>query len=116
MGLLLEAQRRRDTELSDIEQKRRHPRFNCLVAVDFDLGRGSYRHLIRNLSQSGAFIETAAEIALGAEIDLMLFSMKRRQHCNVRGRIVRRDEGGFGVQFIALNDEQTAFLRAETSP
>lgn len=116
MGLLLEAQRRRDTARSDAEQMRRAPRFNCLVAVDFDLASGSYRHLIRNLSEGGAFIESDSELTLGETVELLLFSIRRHQHCTVRGRIVRRQEAGYGVQFVDLDEAQRAFLRAETAP
>ena len=113
MGLLLESQRRRDTALSDILQKRSKPRFNCLVAVDFNLAKGSYRHLIRNLSEGGAFIESGVDIAVGEVIDLMVFSMKRHQHSTLRGRVVRRERLGFAVQFMNLDAEQLAFLREE---
>lgn len=113
MGLLLESQRRRDTALSDILQKRTQPRFNCLVAVDFNLAKGSYRHLIRNLSEGGAFIDSGVDIALGETIELMVFSMRRHQHCTVRGRVVRREPHGFAVQFVDPDDEQRAFLREE---
>ena len=78
--------------------------------MDFNLAKGSYRHLIRNLSEGGAFIDSGVDIALGETIELMVFSMRRHQHCTVRGRVVRREPHGFAVHFVDPDAAQPAFL------
>jgi CheY-like chemotaxis protein/Tfp pilus assembly protein PilZ len=111
MTLLMEAQRRKDEESMAKLQQRRHTRFRCLVAVDFDLRNAVYRHLIRDLSEGGAYIESDAPVTVGDEIELKLRALRPPRHCALRGRVVRREPGGFGIQFLDANEDKRAFLR-----
>ena len=111
MAALMESQRRKDEQLMGAIQQRRHSRFNCLVAVDFDWEHGSYRHLIRDMSEGGAFIESDAQVGIGEEIELVLYALTLQRHCSLRGRVIRREESGFAVEFRDLDDEKRQFIQ-----
>ena len=110
MSMLMESQRRKDNELMEKVQSRRHARFRCLVAVDFDSAFGKLQHLIRDLSEGGAYIETGAKLELGSEFELNLYSMRKKQECRLRAQVVRRGSNGFGVRFLNLNEYQRTFI------
>lgn len=112
MSMLMESQRRKDEERMAMLQKRRHARFRCLMGVDFDLENAAYHHLVRDLSEGGAFIESTAPVEVGEEIELTLRAFSPPQRCVLRCRIARREGRGFGVQFVNLDDAQRAFLHS----
>ena len=71
---------------------------------------------IRDLSTTGAFLETKARLEVGAEFDLSLIFGTAVVH--VVARVVRIQEpswqhvGGAGVQFIRLSKGTEAFLES----
>ena len=110
ISALMESQRRKDTDIMTVQQMRRHTRFKCLVVVDFDLENVSYRFLIRDMSEGGAFIETKMKVTMGEEMVMELFSIRHKTHASIRCKIVRIVGDGFGVQFLDMDDEKRAFL------
>ncbi len=103
MNLLLASHKAQDEKNSEKSDQRQHPRFDCHVKVDFDIDDWSYEGVIKNISIGGLFIETRHPVTLGNEIMLELISLDKNRHCNVKGRVVRRDAKGVGIQFNELS-------------
>lgn len=112
MTLLMDAQKKKDELTMTIDQKRKHIRFSCLVAVDYNLGQLRYRQLIRNLSLGGAYIESEAAVEVGQQLELILSSLQGDQIITLQAHVVRLNETGFGIQFDELTKEQQAFFDA----
>jgi PilZ domain len=60
--------------------------------------------VLKDLSESGCFFATAAQINLGWNLSIS-FLLKPRDLCQAEGRVVRvQSQQGFGVQFDKVND------------
>jgi len=58
-----------------------------------------YNGKIRDISRSGAFIETDSIFPIGIKIVLRLSGKIARKSVTLKGWIVRKDEAGFGIKF-----------------
>lgn len=98
--------------LSDLEShekgkgafRRKHPRKDYRVQVDYTVEGKLYTGLSVDLSADGIFIETSRTLLprfkQGDEIVLTFRHPEKKEHVKVTGRIARVDEsGGIGVQF-----------------
>ncbi|RKZ27311.1 hypothetical protein DRQ26_03260 [bacterium] len=111
INILIESQRIRDEEKSESKNKRKHARFNCLVAVDYDIKDWSYQNFMRNLSLGGAFIETKNSIPVGQRILMSFSAANESVRCNIAGKVVRRTSDGFGVKFEQLSSQQSNVIK-----
>jgi CheY-like chemotaxis protein len=111
MNILMESQRRKDESENQERDLRRFPRFNCMVAVDYDINDWSCQNFVRNISLGGAYIETQDPITVGETIQLNFSSANLRNHLSVSGKVVRRDANGFGVQFETLDLQQIEMVK-----
>lgn len=105
MGLLMESGRLLDEKKSRQTNKRQHDRYDCLVAVDYDISDWTYQCFLRDISLGGAYIETEQAIAVGQKIILTL-SVPEMRNCAINGQVVRRDKKGIGIRFDALSLQQ----------
>lgn len=105
MGLLLESGQKIDENKSHGINQRRHTRFNCLVAVDYDVNEWTYQCFLRDISLGGAYVETNQRIGIGQEIALSL-SAPGQPQCVFKGEVVRRDKFGIGIRFGELGPTQ----------
>jgi hypothetical protein len=68
----------------------------------------------RNLSKSGIFVESNANLKIGDEVQLFVGSMRSAAALRAVARIVHIDKGGFGARFVDEDEESrdcvTAFL------
>jgi Tfp pilus assembly protein PilZ len=98
--------------LSQIEDKplkwkRKSPRKNCFISVDYDTLDYSGNKKIHNLSTSGAYIEAGESFSLGQDIILWLsVPDKDIPFIKIPAKVVRRDRSGIGVEFEELTDDQ----------
>ena len=99
MALLFESGRLADEKQSGRQNLRQHDRFDCLVAVDYDISDWTYQCFMRDISLGGAYIETEQPIKVGQEIILTLTSPEFEHRCAIVGQVVRRDKKGIGVEF-----------------
>ena len=112
MNLLLESHKTQDEKRVKKDEQRQHPRFECLVDVDFDISEWSYDGVVKNISFGGVYIETHHPVTIDSEINLTLTSMDDERHCNIRGTVVRRDAKGIGVQFHELSLYQQKVVKS----
>ena len=60
----------------------------------------------RNLSRSGIFVESSAELKIGDEVQLFVGSMRSAAALRAVARVVHVEPGvGFGARFIDEDDE-----------
>jgi len=106
MALLLESGRLVDEKQCSLPNSRQHDRYECLVAVDYDIKDWTYQCFLRDISLGGAYIETEQAIKTGQKIMLTLSSPEFKHGCAIEGEVVRRDEKGIGVRFKEIDLRQ----------
>jgi CheY-like chemotaxis protein len=112
MNLLLEAGRLDDEQNSQLPEKRRHERFNCLVAVDYDISNWNYQSFLRDISLGGAYLESEQPAFLGSRMTLSLAAPGAMRCCKVQGKVIRCDPRGIGVSFANLSLKQKEVIQA----
>jgi Tfp pilus assembly protein PilZ len=80
-------------------ERRDDSRVPCLIAVDYSDRKRVYHDFIQDLSKGGVFIETREPLQLGEAIGLTFSMPTSENHFKVSGKIVRKADGGIGVQF-----------------
>ena len=109
MALLIESGRIVDESKSNQKNLRSHDRFDCLVAVDYDISDFTYHCFLKDISLGGAYVETEQNIAINQKIVLTI-SAPNMPHSSIEGEVVRRDEHGIGIQFDSLNSQQEQII------
>jgi hypothetical protein len=80
-------------------ESRRHPRSLCTEGTHFLARQRLYAGTIKNVSQSGTYIETDGFFTVGQEITVAGTFCKGERETKQKGAIVRRDARGIGVKF-----------------
>jgi len=111
MALLLESGRIVDEKQSSHPNFRKHDRYECLVAIDYDLSDWTYQCFLRDICLGGAYIETEQTIKIGQKIILTLSSPEFERGCEIGGQVVRRDKKGIGIQFDEISLRQRKVIQ-----
>lgn len=108
VGMLLDfSERLVQTALEELEQllsrfgRRRHPRFKCILEVEYVVEGRRCRGKICDLSKGGAFLQGENSTRTGQEISLTPLDSWDERGAAVVGRVVRTTPQGVGVQFNA---------------
>ncbi|MBN1847631.1 MAG: PilZ domain-containing protein [Deltaproteobacteria bacterium] len=104
--LLLELERRAS------RNRRYHPRKPYFMIVDYATPDRNYGDFIKNISESGVFIQTRIPFAVGQNISLTFPLPDRSKHIKVRGKIIRTNEEGIGVEFLMTEESRQDMIRA----
>jgi hypothetical protein len=96
--------------IEDLEKKhkpkpadhRKHERKPSKIIVDFSIDNFPFTNLIKNISASGAFIETALPFSTEKELSMTFILPGHEDSVQITGKIVRTDPKGIGVQFDEL--------------
>ncbi len=112
MSLIMESGRLIDEEFRQRPDQRRHERFDCHVAVDYDLSEWTYRCCLMDISQGGAYILTEQPIEAGQKIIISLASIDEKHSDSFNGVVIRRDAKGIGVRFDDLSLRQKEMIEA----
>lgn len=103
-------------EEKELEKKRRSPRINYFMEVDYVVGDRAFNGYINNISVDGVFIETSETFQKNSVITLTFALPNSQGHIRVAGKIVRTTPEGIGIAFDmdiqTLLEERTH----ETSP
>jgi hypothetical protein len=83
-----------------LANNRRHRRLRYAADIIFGTQHGSFRGLLRDLSRSGAFIETDGAVPVGAKVLATIPFRKKIGWVSVAGRVVRNNDGGIGLKFL----------------
>lgn len=112
MGLIMESVHLMDDNNGDRHNQRRNDRYDCQVALDFDVRDWTYHCLLRDISHGGAYVETEQKIDLGQKILLTLASPNGNGHCVVNGTVARRDDKGLAIAFEETSLHQKGIIEA----
>lgn len=102
--------------LDDLEEvslgRRAHPRKDCLMTTDYAHGDRVYRSFVKDISESGAFIQTKVQFEVGEEL-IQSFSLSEKQiPFKFTGEVVRSDKSGIGIRFKNLSNYQKDIIKA----
>lgn len=82
------------------KELRRNPRKSFLKPAYFKSENKYYKGTTRNISRSGAFIESDARFSKGEELKLVVHGMNK--YALLKGEIVHYNLTGFGVKFKSV--------------
>ncbi len=85
---------------------RHSPREPYTELLNFESKNGSHYGHARDVSSTGVFIETPAAFELGEAVDLVLTFISAPNPLKLAGHVVRKVEGGIGIQFDAVSQSQ----------
>ena len=88
-----------NTEETDIENKREHPRKTCLESTLYATKKGVYEGVIKDIGAKGVFVATNEPIAVGEIITVAVPSSRNEKGIKLEGEIVWKDQYGIGVHF-----------------
>ena len=115
MNILMESQRRIDEKQMDVKglsmSQRKAPRSPCLVAVEYDPRGMTCRNNLRNISLTGAYVESADPVSVGQEVQITLNVPHLKQACDLTGVVVRTDDMGMGIKFKMLTPVQQNIVK-----
>ena len=78
-------------------EKRKDPREECLVAVNFSFDDKAHTEFIRNISQSGMFIDSNMQIPKGRAL-ILSYDLPERGATKCIGQVVWSDSMGMGIR------------------
>ena len=82
------------------QQTRRHTRTQCSEDTYFAANRQLFEGRIKNLSAGGTYIQSKTQFLVGQDIVVAGPFGEDRSEIKRRGKIVRLDARGFGVEFL----------------
>ena len=92
--------------------KRENPRKPCIMVTDYLVKERAYRNFVKNISESGAYVQAIGQFEIGDEI-IQSFSLSDKQiPFKFTGEIVRTGNDGAGVRFKNLTQYQRDILRS----
>ncbi len=83
-----------------IKEKRRFPRVNRLIEVDFSVAGRFYRGFIESISAGGTFIETPEIFNIDELITISYPAPTQAGNIKRKGKIIRQTEQGIGIIFL----------------
>ena len=82
----------------EYEEKRRHPRIPCFVAVEYVAQGRAYTEFIRDTSRGGMFIETCWPFIIGEKLSLTYSPPDKKRSIKISGEVIRTNLKGIGVK------------------
>jgi hypothetical protein len=82
-----------------VNEKRRAPRLNRLVEVDFSVTGRFFRGFINNFSETGVYVDTPEKFTVGQEITIACPDIDTGGYTKRTGLIVRLTQTGIAVHF-----------------
>ena len=84
--------------LLQYNEKRRHPRIPCFVAVEYVAQGRAYTEFIRDTSRGGMFIETCWPFIIGEKLSLTYSPPDKKRPIKISGEVIRTNPKGIGVK------------------
>lgn len=101
-----------DEQLNKNEERRKHPRKPCFVAVEGATWDSALDGFIKNISAGGVFFETPKAFAVGEEITLTFLYPGHEKPVKIVGEIVWNAPQGLGVKFKTADERFEAAIKA----
>lgn len=94
------------------KKKRKHPRKECLLTVNYATEGRAYQNFIQDISTAGAFIETREPFSVSDEILLTISYSNEQRPFKITAEVVRTSPEGVGVKFKKLSQTQEEFINS----
>ena len=94
-----------------LSKEGRAPRKSCKIPVKYKTFDRVYSDQIKNISQSGVFIDTRRPIFVGEEI-LMDFKIEGFKSLRMEGKVVHASSRGVGIEFKNVDPTVSQILPA----
>ena len=104
--MILESGKNFDESLNLKSYSRDHERYEMSATIDFGINNKNRQCRLKDISLSGAYIETDQLLDIGQHVTLALTSPALKAHCLVDSKVVYSDEHGAGLKFELKYDEQ----------
>jgi Tfp pilus assembly protein PilZ len=108
--LELSQENRQDNDLDSEKDPREYPRRAYHKQLILSYKNQKYKAELKNISRGGVFIKTGIQFKLGKQIRMAVPGSEIRKGYKLKGRVVRTDTEGFGVQFDDRSDRDTIWL------
>ena len=95
-----------------LSKEKRAPRKSCRIPVRYSTFDRMYSDQIKNISQSGVFIETQRPIFVGEEILIELKIEGLNEPFKIRGDVVHASPSGVGIRFKNINSDLSKMMAA----
>ena len=95
-----------------LSKEKRAPRKTCRIPVRYSTFDRMYSDPIKNISQSGVFIETQRPLFVGEEILIELKIQGLNEPFKIEGNVVYASQSGVGIRFKNLNSNLFKFMTA----
>ena len=89
-------------EEAKFEEDRKHHRKQTSIYAVFSGQDCYFRDYIKDISAGGIFIETETALFINQELVITFFLPNSSKPIKIRGKVVRSDPKGFGIQFDEL--------------
>jgi len=99
-------------QLKKKEERRKHPRKPCFVAVEGATWDSAFEGFIKNISAGGVFFETPNAFAVGEEITLTVLFPGHEKPVKIVGEIVWNAPQGLGVEFKTADERLETAIKA----
>ena len=93
-----------------LSKEKRAPRKTCRIPVRYSTFDRMYSDPIKNISQSGLFIETQRPIFVGEEVVIELKLADLNEPFKIRGDVVHASRSGVGIRFKNLNSNLSKIM------
>ena len=95
-----------------LSKEKRAPRKSCRIPVRYSTFDRMYSDQIKNISQSGVFIETQRPIFVGEEILIELKIEGINTPLKIKGNVVHASQSGVGIRFKTMNPDFSNIMTA----
>jgi Tfp pilus assembly protein PilZ len=95
-----------------LSKEKRAPRKSCRIPVRYSTFDRMYSDQIKNISQSGVFIETQRPIFVGEEILIELKMDGINKPFKIKGNVVHASQSGVGIRFKTMNPDFSNIMTA----
>ena len=93
-------------------KEKRAPRKTCRIPVRYSTFDRMYSDQIKNISQSGVFIETQRPIFVGEEVSIELKIQDVNEPFKIKGDVIHASQSGVGIRFKNLNSNLSKIMAA----
>lgn len=95
-----------------LSKEKRAPRKACRIPVRYSTFDRMYSDPIKNISQSGVFIETQRPIFVGEEVLIELKIEGLNEPFKIKGDVVHASPSGIGIRFKNINSDLSKIMAA----
>jgi len=113
-SMTLEKQAQLLAELDEGHERRlrQHDRKTFFMIVDYVVGDRYFRDFIQDMSDTGAFIKTSQNIALGTKVLMTFMSPDNQKPFKINGEVARVNPEGIGIKFALESQVQEAVIKS----